>query len=133
MVLSTIPCLIRVLHFVAEQDEYDSLIPTLPKMPSAHCQHNIGNLQVHVPVLQEALEEEQVFHGSIGCGTCGLPGWTVDKHAQEYGLLELFHEVVLQLQLLGENWEFSQYNALWTMNERAQERCRSVTCTCHVG
>ena len=26
-----------------------------------------------------------------------------------------------------------QYNALWAMNERAQERCRRVTCTCHVG
>ena len=26
-----------------------------------------------------------------------------------------------------------QYNALWAMNERAQERCRGVTCTCHVG
>ena len=26
-----------------------------------------------------------------------------------------------------------QYNALWAMKERAQERCRRVTCTCHVG
>ena len=26
-----------------------------------------------------------------------------------------------------------QYNALWAMNERAQERCRRVSCTCHVG
>ena len=26
-----------------------------------------------------------------------------------------------------------QYNALWAMNERAQERCLRVTCTCHVG
>ena len=28
---------------------------------------------------------------------------------------------------------FNQYNALWAMNERAQERCRGVTSTCHVG
>ena len=28
---------------------------------------------------------------------------------------------------------YYQYNALWAMNERAQERCRRVTCTCHVG
>ena len=27
----------------------------------------------------------------------------------------------------------NQYNALWAMNERAHERCRRVTCTCHVG
>ena len=27
----------------------------------------------------------------------------------------------------------NQYNALWAMNERAQERCRRVSCTCHVG
>ena len=27
----------------------------------------------------------------------------------------------------------NQYDALWAMNERAQERCRRVTCTCHVG
>ena len=28
---------------------------------------------------------------------------------------------------------YYRYNALWAMNERAQERCRRVTCTCHVG
>ena len=26
-----------------------------------------------------------------------------------------------------------KYHALWAMNERAQERCHRVTCTCHVG
>ena len=31
------------------------------------------------------------------------------------------------------SWYYYQYNALWAMNERAQERCRRVTCTCHVG
>ena len=28
---------------------------------------------------------------------------------------------------------YYQYNALWAKNERAQERCRRVSCTCHVG
>ena len=27
----------------------------------------------------------------------------------------------------------NQYNALWAKNERAQERCRRLSCTCHVG
>ena len=28
---------------------------------------------------------------------------------------------------------YNQYKALWAMNERAQEGCHRVTCTCHVG
>ena len=30
-----------------------------------------------------------VWGWSIGCGTDGLPGWHVDKRAEECGLLEL--------------------------------------------
>ena len=35
----------------------------------------------------------------------------------------------LRVSLIATN----QYNALWAMNERAQERCRIVTYTCYVG
>ena len=40
---------------------------------------------------------------------------------------------ILNFALYSKGIGVYQHNALWAMNERAQERCRRVTCTCHVG
>ena len=79
-------------------------------MPSYLRQGSLGNRVVYFPVLQQALQQEQVIHWSVDCLRSRQPSRRVGKCGEEYHSTELLDKLFLQPEQPSQHQELGNSN-----------------------